>query len=181
VNEQVWWYLARASGVVAWVLAVASVLWGLALASRAAGRKPGPKWLLDLHRHLGGLTIAFTGVHVAALVADSYVHFDVVDVLVPFASEWRPGAVAFGVVALWAFAAVETTSLAKRWLSQSAWRTIHLCSYVGAVGATAHMVTAGSDALNPVLRWGPTVAVAAASFFLVYRLLVPRRVRATSA
>ena len=61
---------------------------------RALGDKPKAPWLLDLHRHLGGLTVLFTGLHMAALVADSYAQFGLADLLVPFASEWRPGAVA---------------------------------------------------------------------------------------
>ena len=42
----------------------------------------------------GGLAIAATGLHATALVADTYVHFGAADVLVPFASSWRPLAVA---------------------------------------------------------------------------------------
>ena len=175
MNEQVWWYVARATGVVAWALAVGSVLWGLALASRATARKPGPAWLLDLHRHLGGLTVAFTAAHCAALVADGYVQFGLVDLLVPFASDWKPLPVALGVLALWGFAAVEATSLAKRKLSQKTWRSIHMTSYLSAAAATAHLVTAGTDAMHPALRWGPALAVTAAAFFLTYRLAMPRR------
>jgi DMSO/TMAO reductase YedYZ heme-binding membrane subunit len=177
MNPHVWWYVARATGIVAWILAVAAVLWGLALSTRATGRKPGAPWLLDLHRHLAGLTVLFVGAHVGALVADSYTHFRLVDLVVPFASSWKPGAVALGVVALWFLAAVELTSLARRRLSAKAWRSIHLTSYLAAVAATAHMVTAGSDATHPALRYGPALAVGAAAFFLTYRAVRPKRGR----
>ena len=118
MSSQLWWYVARAAGIVSWALVAISVCWGLLLAGRPIpGRAVGwarPHRLLDLHRYLGALAVVFTGIHVGALIADSYVHFDVVDVLVPFASSWRPGAVAWGVVAVWLLAAVELTSLAKR-------------------------------------------------------------------
>jgi hypothetical protein len=39
VNPQLWWYLARATGVIAWAGAVGAVLVGLALASRIGGRE----------------------------------------------------------------------------------------------------------------------------------------------
>jgi DMSO/TMAO reductase YedYZ heme-binding membrane subunit len=175
MNPHVWWYVARATGIVAWVLAVAAVLWGLALSTRAAGRKPGAPWLLDLHRHLAGLSVLFVGAHVGALVADNYTHFRLVDLVVPFASTWKPGAVALGVVAMWFLVAVELTSLARRRLSTGAWRSIHLTSYVAAVASTAHMVAAGSDAMHPALRFGPAIAVGAAAFFLTYRAVAPRR------
>ena len=51
---KVWWYVSRASGVVAWLLAAMAVLWGLALSTRALGAKPRAPWLLDLHRFIGG-------------------------------------------------------------------------------------------------------------------------------
>ena len=88
---EIWWYIARATGLVAWALAVGSLLLGLALATRAMGPKPKGPWLLDLHRWLGGLAVVFTAAHVGGLIADSYVSFDLVDALVPFAASWRPG------------------------------------------------------------------------------------------
>src|SRR3989442_11804872 len=95
------WYVARASGLVAWMLLAAATLWGLALSTKVLGKRPRPNWILDLHRWLGGLALVFTGVHVIALLGDQYVHFGLVDVLVPFASSWHPGWVAGGVVALY--------------------------------------------------------------------------------
>ena len=92
VHPQLWWYLARASGFTAWMLSITAIVLGLALATRALGNNPRPAWLLDLHRYVGGLTVVFLGVHLGALVADSYVHFGVADLLVPFASSWKTGA-----------------------------------------------------------------------------------------
>jgi DMSO/TMAO reductase YedYZ heme-binding membrane subunit len=181
VSGQLWWYLARATGLVAWVGAVGGVLVGLALASRIGGRQVPPSWLLALHRHLGGLTVVFVAAHVGAVVADSYAHFGAADVLLPFASGWRPGAVAWGVVAMWLLVAVEVTSLARRRLPPQLWRAIHLSSYAVAVASTAHMVAAGADATTPFVRWAPVVAVGLAVTFLTYRALRPGPVRAGAA
>ena len=46
-------------------LAAASVLWGMALSTRALGARPKAPWLLDLHRFLGGMTVLFVGAHFA--------------------------------------------------------------------------------------------------------------------
>jgi len=174
MNPQFWWYVARATGVMAWVGAVGAVLIGLALASRIGGRQVPPAWLLALHRHVGALTVALVGAHLGALVADTYVHFGLADLLVPFAAGWGTGAVAWGVVAMWLLLVIEATSLAKRRLRARTWRAIHLSSYASALAATAHMVTAGTDASNPLLRWGPIAVVAVAACFLTYRALMPR-------
>ena len=175
MNEQFWWYVARASGIVAWALAVASVLWGIALATRALGPKAKAPWLLDLHRHLGGLTVLFTGIHLGALVADNYVHFGLADLLVPFAADWRTGAVAWGVVAFWLLLAVEITSLAMKQIPKRWWRRIHLLSYAVAVMATIHLFTAGTDATTMALRWATVAAAGLTVFFLLYREIGPKK------
>src|SRR3954447_14695639 len=125
LNGQLWWYTARAGGIVAWALVTMSITWGLALSTKAFGRRPRPSWILDLHRYLGGLALVFTAVHVLAIVADSYVQFGLTDVLVPFASAWNPAAVAWGIVAFYLLLAVELTSLSRRWLRKSLWRKVH--------------------------------------------------------
>ena len=98
VNNQLWWYVARSGGIVAWALLAGSVLWGLALSTKVLRGRPRPNWILDLHRFLGGLALVFTGIHVGSLILDSYVHFGLVEVLVPFTGAWHPVAVAWGVI-----------------------------------------------------------------------------------
>ena len=92
-NPQFWWNLTRASGIVAWGLLTASALWGILLSTRLLKPYDRPAWLLDLHRWLGTLTIISVAIHLVALISDSYVHFGLVDVLVPIKTTWRPGAV----------------------------------------------------------------------------------------
>ena len=171
MNSQVWWYVARSSGLVAWTLLAGSVLLGLALSTRAMGKRPTPAWLQDLHRGVGGLAVVFTGLHLAGLVADSYVHFGIVDLLVPFAASWKPGAVAWGVVGLYVLLAVELTSLLRRRISTRWWRRVHLLSFPLYGIATAHLLTAGTDATNPVLLLpvlASLVAVAGLTFVQIF-------------
>lgn len=174
LHPELWWYLSRATGITAWVAALGSALAGLALATRTLGKKPKGPWLLDLHRGLAGVTLAFTALHVAALVADSYLHFGVAEVLVPLASNWRPLAVAAGVVAMWLFVAVELSSLAMRRLPKRVWRTIHLTSHGAAVAATLHALTAGTDAGHPLVVATAIAGAAAAAFMFTYRAVMPR-------
>ena len=51
-DEKLSWYVARSSGLVAWALVTASIVWGLALSSRLIRRRGVPAWLLALHRYL---------------------------------------------------------------------------------------------------------------------------------
>ena len=139
------WEVARAGGIVAWGLATASVVWGLALSTRLAKRRPWPAWLLDMHRFLGALTVVFTGVHVGAVLLDSYTHFSVAAVLVPFVATWHPTAVAWGIVAFYVLLAVEVTSLLKPRIGRTWWRRTHYLSFALFAFSTVHAVMAGTD------------------------------------
>ena len=57
----------RSSGIIALVLLVLSVVWGVLLATRALKPYDRPAWLLDLHRWLGGTALVMTGLHLFGL------------------------------------------------------------------------------------------------------------------
>lgn len=173
VNNEVWWYIARSSGLIAWAAALASLLLGMALSTHALGRRPRRPWLLDVHRYLGGVSVAFVGLHLVALVADNFVHFGVTDLLIPFATGYRTTAVAWGVLAFWLLAVVELSSLVMHRLPRRAWYGIHLTSYVVAVAATMHGLYAGTDTTNPLYRWVGLAALGLTGFFTIYRVLAP--------
>ena len=143
--HQVTWYAARSSGIVAWALILATIVWGLLLATKVLGRRPGPAWLLSLHRYLGALAVAFVGVHVGAILLDTYTNFGITDVLVPFTGSWHPLAVAWGIVGMYLLAAIEITSLLRHRMSKRAWHAVHLLSYLLFATTTIHMLTAGTD------------------------------------
>lgn len=145
MNEHFWWHLSRASGIVAWGLLLASSLWGILLATRLLRPYDRPAWLRDLHTWLGAITVLGTGLHVAAIVADSYVHFGLADVAVPLASSWKPVAVAWGIVGAYLLAAVQASSLLMRRIPRRAWRAIHLTSYALFASVSVHAFTAGTD------------------------------------
>ncbi len=178
MNPQIWWYLSRASGIVAWLMLTASVLWGIALATDLFPRRRRPAWLLDLHRWLAGLTLFFLAGHLGTLLADRHAHFRALDVLVPFASTWRPTAIAVGIVALWLLLAIEGTALAMKRLSKKWWRDIHIASYWVFWGACIHAALAGTDTSKTLYTVTSLVAVALVVFAASYRILsrdLPKR------
>lgn len=181
LNEHVWWYLSRSTGVVAWGLALASVIWGLLLSTRALGSRPTGPWLLDLHRHLSSLTLAFLAVHVVALRFDSYAPFAVDEMLVPTASDWKPGAVTIGIVAMYLMIVVQLSSLAKHRLPQRLWHGVHLLSFAVYALATIHMFQAGTDMTNPWLYWTALTSVPVVFALTGWRVGVVRRLRADAA
>ena len=106
-----------------------SILWGLALSTRLIRRKGVPAWLLDLHKFLGTLSIVFVGVHLLALWADNFVYFGPGELFVPFASPWRPGAVAWGIAATYLLVAIQLTSWMMKRLPRKLWHSVHLTEH----------------------------------------------------
>jgi predicted ferric reductase len=128
------------------------------------GRRPRPAWLLDLHRFLGGAAVIFLAVHIVTIVLDTYVHFGLVEVLVPLAATWRPGPVAWGIAAMYLLGAVELTSLARAHLPKRIWDTSHYVAFPLFLFASIHALTAGTDRGSGALRlavFGAGAAVAA--------------------
>jgi predicted ferric reductase len=124
-----------------------------------------------MHRFLAGTAVAFTAMHIVGLVADNYVHFGMADVLVPFASSWRPGAVALGVIAMYLLVAIELSSLLMRRIPRRLWRGIHLSSYVAFWMASFHLVTAGTDAGHPLSKVAVVTAIGMVVFLTLVRAL----------
>jgi len=171
MNDQIWWYVARGSGVVAWVVMAVGIFWGLALSSKFLGTRPRPNWMLDLHRFLGGMSVVFVGMHLASLVFGSYSAFGLVEVLVPGASVYRPIAVAWGVIGLYLLAAVQLTSMLRKHISKRAWRRTHFLSFPLFMVSTVHLLTAGTDSSNPLLRWTVLTTIVAITIATTIRIL----------
>lgn len=155
MNEQVWWFVARSSGIVAWALVTLAVCWGLMISTKAAAKASQPSQVMDLHRFFGGLAVTFTGIHIVGLVMDSYIQFSLIEFVVPFTlkeeNQWFEGAesaVAWGVLALYLLLAIEITSLFMKKLPKPVWRQIHRTSLALYVLATYHGITAGTDTGN---------------------------------
>jgi sulfoxide reductase heme-binding subunit YedZ len=145
------WYVARAGGVVAYLLLTFTVCMGIGLAGRA--RVPGfPRFAVnDLHRFAGILAGTFIAIHVGAIVLDSYVHFTVPQVIVPLASSYRSVAVAFGIVAAELLIALAVTNRLRRVLPRRLWRAAHYLNFAVWASATIHGITAGTDSTTPWL------------------------------
>lgn len=171
MTSQFWWYVARASGMVAAVLLILTLIWGLLITTKLIDRRGLPAWLTDLHRYLGGLTVVFIAVHLVSLVFDNFLVFSWSDLFVPFASSWKAGPVAWGIGAFWGLVVVEGSSLVQRKMQRSLWRGLHYLSYPVAVMAALHAVQAGTDAGNVVFRVVSIGLIGVLTALTIFRIL----------
>ncbi len=181
VTEKLSWYVARSSGLIAWAIVTASILWGITLSSRLVRKRGIPAWLLDLHRYLGTLSIVFTAVHLVALVADNWVYFGWKELFVPMASEWRPGPTAWGIAAFYLMLAIQITSWMMRRLPRRIWHAIHLTSFPLFIAATIHGFQSGADRSNRLVQWLAFVGITLVITLVIFRVLTfkPRKRRRT--
>ena len=176
MTPHLWWYVSRGAGITSWFFGGTSVMTGLLLSSKAALR-PRPNWQLDLHRYQATLSLSMLALHLASLIADSYTHFGVREILVPAASAWKPLAVAWGVVAMYLLVAVEATSLVRTKIPKKVWRAVHLSSLAAYLLSTAHFFQAGTDHVRSAALIAIVVMTGANLALLSFRLLAALRAR----
>jgi DMSO/TMAO reductase YedYZ heme-binding membrane subunit len=177
------WDVARAGGLVAYTLLASTVLWGTSVALRAFRTRPGLPWMNAMHEWLGVLTLVFIGVHVAGLLTDTYVRFSVVDVLVPFASSWHPGAVAWGVVSFYLLLAVHLSARLRRRVPRRYrhwWKRVHLAAYPLFATSTVHLLTTGTDHRDVLVALAVAGLVTAVLLGLTIRLTANPQTRAAT-
>src|SRR5581483_2318601 len=123
------WFLARASGLVAFGLLTLSMWLGLAMSTRLLGTRR-QKALLGWHRTLVWTGLSMIGLHLISVLADPTLHFGLAAVLVPFAAPWHPGAIAAGIVAGWLMLMLALSFRARKWIGARGWRALHYASFL---------------------------------------------------
>jgi methionine sulfoxide reductase heme-binding subunit len=139
------WYVARAGGMLSFVLLTASVVLGLLLSNKAS-LKRWPRFALeDVHRFVGLLAGGFILIHVGALLADSYLPFSLANLLVPGTAPYRPLAVAAGVISAELLVALAVANRYRQSLSYRFWRRAHYLNFAVWILAFVHGLFAGTD------------------------------------
>lgn len=179
MNDKFWWYLSRSSGWVAFVLLALTVMWGIMGITKVIERKGLPRWMMDLHKYLALLSVVFTAIHLAGLVGDNFVHIGWREIMVPYAFDWKPGAVTFGIVAMYLIVAVQVTSWLRPHLPRKVWKATHLLSYPALWLVAMHGLRAGTDASNRAVRAAVMTVVGLTAVLTVLRIVKGRTARRT--
>ncbi len=143
------WMLIRGSGLVAYLLLAASVLWGLVLSLGVLPKSV--KNLTLLHESLSVGALVATLVHMIGIAFDEFIDFDAAAVLVPGRAPWKPMAVAWGVAAFYGMVVVILSFYIRKHIGQSTWRSLHYLSFGVFLSALIHGLTAGTDTANPLV------------------------------
>ena len=144
-SSPILWYTTRASGTVALVLFTATVVLGILSTTRVATTNWPRFALTDLHRRISMIALVFLGLHIVTTVLDSFVSVNLISVVVPFTSHYKPLWVGLGAVAFDLLIAVMVTSLLRQRISARTWRGVHWLAYAMWPIAVIHSIGIGSD------------------------------------
>ena len=171
--QQITWDIARAGGIVSYLLLTLSVVLGLALSMRLQ-RPRWPRLLTsELHSFVTLLSLVFIVVHVLAVVVDPYTHFGLSDILIPLVSSYRRIWMTAGIVGLYLMLAVWISSQLRSRISYSLWRRLHTLTFVVFILTTIHGLATGTDTRQPWALEMYTVSVFLVTALLLNRLLTP--------
>lgn len=176
------WNVARAGGFTSYILLTLAVALGLMLSAQIQSPSRWPRLLnSELHNFLTLLSTIFLGVHILASWLDSYTHFSLAEIFIPFASHYRPEWMAFGIVALYLGIAIGISTWLRPHIGYTWWKRLHVLTLVIYALATVHGIGSGSDTLT---WWGLglyLVSVALTGFLFFWRLFAPGKRKRTPA
>jgi len=171
MSSGLWASVARASGLVTWMLALASTVWGLALSTRPVARRLRAVWLADLHRFLGALAVSFLSIHIGSSMLAR--HWSLVAAIVVFGD--RPTvARTLGILGAYMLVAVHITSLARAHVPLRIWRRVHRAAYGVLVLSTGHALMAGTDTRGGTMAWVLVVATLGVTALVAVRVAAGR-------
>jgi len=174
VGGKAFWFLTRASGLVAIVLLSATLVLGV-VSSVGWTTERWPRFVSqDVHRNLSLLCIAFVGVHVVTTVVDGYVPIGFIDVVLPFRSSYRPIYLGLGALGFDLLLAVLITSGLRQRIGYASWRFVHWLAYLCWPIALIHGLGSGTDTPLPVVLFVEVVCTAAVVAAFAWRLLTGR-------
>lgn len=165
------WEMIRASGLIAYVLLSVSMIVGIGVRVRALDWLMKRAWVLEGHQTLSVLAVVFTGAHIVFTLLNQHVPFSVLDILVPFASGWRPVAIALGIIGFYLLVLLTFSSWLRPVIGQRTWRTIHYSGFAAWVLALGHGVFSGSDTSQAWVQWLYLLSAASVGLLIVFRVL----------
>lgn len=145
-DPKAFWFLSRATGLVAMGILWASMLLGVGITNKMAQLWPGAPAAFALHEYLSLLGLGFAGFHALILLGDHYTSFSLLQVLLPFATaSYKPVWVGLGQLGFYSWVIVAASFYVRKRIGQKPWRVLHYLSFLTYAGALVHGLVSGTD------------------------------------
>jgi DMSO/TMAO reductase YedYZ heme-binding membrane subunit len=170
--ESVPWYISRSSAIAAYILLFAVVIWGIGMTFGLTYKFIEPARAWQLHKEMSISFAVLVAVHAFALLFDRFIGFKVLDVLLPFYSDFKPLFLSFGIIGFYLLLAIIFSSIFIRLSSPRLWRMTHYFSYPLFVLATIHGFMIGTDSKTVLMQGLYIFASAVFAGLFLYRFAI---------
>jgi predicted ferric reductase len=166
-----YWYMARAGGIVGYLLLWLAVVWGLLISTKLAGQWIAPLLSYGLHEFLSILALLFISLHGLVLLGDRYINFNIFHLLLPFSAPYEPFWTGLGTLAFYLSLALTLSFYLRRQIGQKIWRTLHYLTFVAYALSLLHALGAGTDTASTLMKSVYLSTGLLVMFLINYRLL----------
>ncbi len=177
-DTSAYWYMARAGGVIAYLLMWLSVLWGLILSTKITAHLVPALIAYGLHEFLSILALVFSLLHAVVLLGDSYINFNIFHLLIPFTSPYEPLATGLGLIGFYLSAAITVSFYIRKIIGQKVWRIFHYLTFVSYLLILAHGIMAGTDTSligTKLIYWATGCTVLFLTYYRLFTLKTKKR------
>lgn len=165
------WYLARASGIVGYLLLYVLLISGMGLTAGFIYRLAGPVSVWRYHRAIGITTGAAIAVHLISLYLERVANLNLADLLIPFHSSFYPQFLSAGIIGFYLFIIITLTSIFLIKRSYGFWRVVHYLSFVTFAAIFYHGVFLGTDTKTLAMQIVYSFTGLTVLMTFIYRLL----------
>lgn len=174
-DPKAFWYLSRGSAFTAYFLLWLSMMLGVGITNKLSALWPGLPPTIELHQYTSILGLAFGLFHGLILMADHFIQFSFLQVLVPFStSAYKPLAVGIGQLGFYMMLIITLSFYVRKKIGPKTWRGIHFVSFASYALSLIHGITAGTDSSTLGAQLVYLVTGALLLFMILYRILVSR-------
>lgn len=174
-TDKHFWYLSRASGVIAYTLFWVAVVFGLLLSTRLCKYFNAAK-VFALHQYLSLLAVGFAAFHALILLADNYLNLNIWQILLPLGFQTDRIGVALGQLGFWFLFISAFSFYFKKYIGQSAWRWLHFLTFLAYMGISIHVFMVGSDSRELALLLFYAASQTVVFLLIAHRLYALRQV-----
>jgi predicted ferric reductase len=171
-NAQAFWFISRSTAFVGYVLMWLSMLFGLLISNKMARAWPGGLTAFEVHQYVSLLGLAFALFHALVLLGDEYIQYNLVQILLPFASEqYQPLWVGTGQLSFYVLGLVSFSFYIRKQIGRRSWQLIHFLSYASFILVLLHGLGSGTDSGSSWAMWIYWVSGGSVLFLTIYRIL----------
>ena len=169
------WYMARVSGLLAYLMLWGAMVYGLILSTRIFPVLLPARLSFSIHEFLSILGLGFATFHGLILLGDRYIGFTLWHILVPFTAPYEPVWVGLGTILLYLNFLLVVSFYLRKQIGQSLWRAVHYLTFLTYGMTLLHSMVLGSESNWSAIRLMYLATGSVVCFLICYRILTAGR------